>query len=105
MTIQLPAKEVRKNFSAMLNTAAFGKKNIVVTRFNKPTAVLMDYEQYERLMDPSTRFTDKEWRKGFEVFNEVREKNKDLSTSEIEKTVNNTIKDVRKERRKTTRGN
>lgn len=98
------AQDVRNKFAEILNTAVYGKKNVVITRFNKPQAVLMDYKEYERLMNPRSRFTDEEWKKGFEVFDQIRAKNKGISPKEIEKGVAKAVKAVRRERRVQSRG-
>lgn len=99
MTIQVSAQDARNKFSEILNTAVFGKKNIVITRFDKPQAVLMDYAEYERLMNPRKRFTAKEWETGFRVFDRIRARNKNKRTKQLEKAVDEAVKKVRDEKR------
>lgn len=99
MTQTVTAQDARNKFAEMLNTAVYGKKNIVITRFNRPQAVLIDYEEYERLINPRSRFTNEEWEKGFQVFDQIRARNKGVSPKKIEKGVQKAVEAVRREKR------
>lgn len=99
MTQTVSAQDVRNKFAEVLNTAVYGSTNIVITRFNKPQAVIMSYKEYERLMNPRLRFTAKEWEKGFKVFDRIRAKNKNVPLKEIEKGVEEAIAEVRRRKR------
>lgn len=101
MNLQVRAQDARNNFADMLNRAVYGQKPVVITRFNKPAAVLMDYVAYERLMNPSLRFTGNEWEKGFAVFDQIRAKTKGLSPASITSVVNQAVADVRRKNRGT----
>ncbi|MBI4990532.1 type II toxin-antitoxin system Phd/YefM family antitoxin, partial [Candidatus Gottesmanbacteria bacterium] len=56
MTQTVSAQDVRNKFAEVLNTAVYGSTNVIITRFNKPQAVIMNYKEYERLMNPRLRF-------------------------------------------------
>ena len=99
MTQTVSAQDARNKFSEILNTAVYGKKDIIITRFDKPQAVIMDYESYERLMNPAKRFTKEEWGKGFKVFDEIRTRNKNKSPEEINKVVDKAVAEVRSVKR------
>lgn len=101
MTQTVTAQDARNKFSEILNTAVYGKTNVVITRFSKPQAVLIDYKEYEQLMDPRSRFSDEEWEKGFNVFDKIRAKTKDLPPRDVEKEVNKAVKKIRREKRAT----
>lgn len=95
MTVQVSAQDARNKFSEILNTAVYGKTNVVITRFAKPQAVLVDYQEYERLMNPRLRFSDKEWNKGFQVFDQIRAKASKHAPEKINKAINKAIAEVR----------
>jgi len=95
MTQTISAQNVRNKFAEVLNTAIYGSTSVIITRFNKPQAVIISFKEYERLMNPYSRFAPEEWEKGFEVFDQVRAKNKKVSLSEIEKGVKQAIRAVR----------
>lgn len=93
------AQDVRNKFAEVLNTAVYGSTNVVITRFNKPQAVIMNYKEYERLMNPRLRFTTEEWENGFKVFDRIRAKNKNIPPKEIEKGIEQAVKAVRSRKR------
>lgn len=95
MTLLISAQDARNKFSEMLNTAVYGKKSVVITRFDKPQAVLMDYQEFERLMNPRLRYSDAAWEQGFSVFDRIRAKNKTTSSQHIEQVVNDAVKKAR----------
>lgn len=99
MTQTVTAQDARNKFSEMLNTAVYGKTKIVITRFNKPQAVLIDYKEYEQLMNPKSRFSDKEWEEGFKVFDQIRTKTKDIPFKRIQTVVDKAVEDVRSKKR------
>ena len=93
------AQDVRNKFAEVLNTAVYGSTNVVITRFNKPQAVIMNYKEYERLMSPRLRFTAKEWKDGFKIFDRFRAKTRNIPPIQVEKAVNEAVEEVRKEKR------
>lgn len=99
MTIQITAQDARNKFSEMINTAVYGKKNVIITRFDKPQAVLLGYQEYERLMNPKMRFSQSEWQKGFAAIEAIRAKAKNVSTQHITKIVDDVVKESREEKR------
>ena len=99
MTQTVSAQDVRNKFAEVLNTAVYGNTNIVITRFNKPQAVIMNYKEYERLMNPRLRFTAKEWEDGFKIFDRLRAKTGNIPPKQVEKPVNEAVEEVRKEKR------
>ncbi len=95
MTTSVTAQNARNNFAEMLNTAVYGRTNIVITRFNKPQAVLLDYQEYERLINPRLRFSDEEWEKGFKVIDRIRAKTKRITSQKAESLIDKTVEEVR----------
>lgn len=99
MTQTVSAQDVRNRFAEVLNTAVYGSTSIIITRFNKPQAVIMNYKEYERLMNPRLRFTEKEWEDGFKIFDRLRAKTRNIPPEQVEKAVNEAVEEVRKEKR------
>ncbi|MBI2611645.1 type II toxin-antitoxin system Phd/YefM family antitoxin [Candidatus Gottesmanbacteria bacterium] len=99
MTQTVSAQDARNKFSEMLNTAVYGKTKIIITRFNKPQVVLIDYKEYEFLTDPTKRFTNEEWEKGFKVFDRIRARTRGILTKEVKQIVDEAVKTVRREKR------
>ena len=49
MTRQIPAKEFRNNFSSVLTSVSEHDDTVVITKFDKPAAVLVDFEIYQKM--------------------------------------------------------
>ncbi len=49
MTKAVTAKAARDNFSQMLNLVDYGQTEVVVTRFDRPAVVLVDYEKFQEI--------------------------------------------------------
>lgn len=99
MTQTVSAQDARNKFSEILNIAVYGKTKVVITRFNKPQAVLIDYKEYEQLMNPKSRFSDEEWENGFKVFDQIRAKTINIPFQKIKKGVDKAVKEIRSKKR------
>lgn len=88
-------KEVRKQLSELVARVAYGDQKVVITKFGKPLAAIVNYEDYEKLMNPASRFTDEEWEKGFEFITKIQNTPKDISNKEADKIIEREIKTVR----------
>lgn len=98
MVQTIPLKEVRNQLSEVINRVAYGRSQVVLTKFGKPKAALISYEDYERIMNPQARFNEKDWEKGFTVFDRVRSKTKGINRERLEKTIREALSQVREER-------
>ena len=99
MTTLVSSQDARNNFSEIMNTAVYGKKNVIITRFDKPQAVLMDYQEYERLMNPKSKYSEVEWQKGFAAIDRIRSKNKKIPVEQIVGEVDKAVTASREEKR------
>lgn len=88
-------KEVREQLSELVARVAYGDQKVVITKFGKPLAAIVNFEDYEKLMNPSSRFTDEEWEKGFEFIAKIQDTPKKLSDEEADKLIEREIKAVR----------
>lgn len=96
MTQLISAKDLRNNFAEILNMVVYGNTNVVITRFSKPQAVLVDYDEYQRLLNPKSRFSEKEWQGLFKPLDEIRRNLPKVSQKRVEKDINEAIKYARK---------
>lgn len=95
MSQTVTLKEVREQLSELVARVAYGDQKVVITKFGKPLAALVNYEDYEKLMNPASRFTDEEWEKGFELITKIQDTPKDMSDEEADKLIEKEIKAVR----------
>ena len=94
----VPLKDIREQLSELINQVAYGRSQVVVTKFGKPKAVIVGYEDYERIMNPRSRFTQEEWDKAFSVFERARKRTKGIGYKKLEKAVKTAVSEVRKEK-------
>ncbi len=52
----LTATEAKASFSSVLNSAGYRGQRILVKKGGRPTAVILGYEDYQRLVDLEDRF-------------------------------------------------
>ncbi len=52
----LTATEAKANFSSVLDSAGYRGQRILVKKGRRPTAVILGYEDYQRLVDLEDRF-------------------------------------------------
>lgn len=91
-------KDIRSQLSELIAKVAYGRQNVVITRFGKPVATLINFEDYERMMNPRKRFSEKEWEKGFLLFDKVRKNTKKYSQKKVVKAINEAVAEVRAEK-------
>lgn len=96
-------KEVRGQLSELVARVAYGDQKVVITKFGKPVVAIVNYEDYEKLLNPASRFTDKAWEKGFKFITKAREANKDVSDKEAQKIIDREISAVRAKKNATSR--
>lgn len=95
MSQTVTLKEVREQLSELVARVAYGDQKVVITKFGKPLAAIVNFDDYEKLMNPASRFTDEEWEKGFEFITKAREASKDVSDEEADKIIEREISAVR----------
>jgi len=91
-------KEVREQLSELVARVAYGNQKVVITKFGKPLAAIVNYETYEKLMNPASSFTNEEWEKGFEFITKIQDTPKDNSNEEADKIIEKEIRTVRESR-------
>ena len=96
MSLMVTLKDVRDQLSELVARVTFGEQKVVITRFGKPVAALVTYDDYKRLMNPAKRFSKKEWKKGFKLMDKARANAKQFKVADVQKAIDKAVKDVRK---------
>ena len=89
-------KEIRSQLSELVAKVAYGDQKVIITRFGKPLVALVNYDDYEKLMNPASRYTDREWQKGFDFITKARKTGKNVSNNEVQKIIEKEISVVRR---------
>lgn len=88
-------KDMRDQLSELVARVAYGNRKVVITKFGKPLAALVTFEDYEKMMDPRKKFTQAELEKGFEFIDKSQEATKNISQKVFQKAITKAIKEVR----------
>src|SRR5258706_12321958 len=95
MSQTLPLKDVREQLSDLVSRVAYGDQKVVITKFGKPVAALVTFEDYEKIMNPAKRYTKEEWKKGFSLVDKARTNTKNYPQEKVEKAIDQAISEVR----------
>lgn len=87
--LTINARKARNNFSDLLDMAQ-KKSRIVLTRFNKPIAVLTDFNEF----NPKDYMSAEKWSQGFRVMDKLRKKSKKTSEQEAIELVEEVLKEI-----------
>lgn len=99
MSQTLTLKNVREQLSDLVSKVAYGDQKVVITKFGKPVAALVTFEDYKKIMNPAERYTKEEWDKGFALIDKSRANTKKYAPNEIEQAISEAVKDVRQSKR------
>lgn len=94
MTQILKASEVRSNWSQILNKVFREETEVVVEKSGIPVAAIVSAQDYQKLQQ-----IKKMRERNFAVINEIRAVFQDQKPEDVEKSVNEAIIQVRKERK------
>lgn len=87
--------EFRTNLAEFIGRVVYGKDRILIKKYNRKAAVLLSIEDYERLIDPTKRFTKEEWNKKFSVIDKIRERMSPQDQKGLEADIDRAVKEVR----------
>ena len=99
MTQTLPLKDFREQLSDLVSRVAYGNQKVLITKFGKPIAALVTFEDFEKIMNPAKRFTQAEWEKGFEIMDKMRANTSKYPQEEVEQAIERAVRDVRRSKR------
>ncbi len=99
MSQTLPLKDFRGQLSDLVSRVAYGDQKVVITKFGKPVAALVTFEDYEKIMNPAKRFTKDEWNKGFFLMDKARANTKNYPQKKVQQIIDQAVKEVRQEKR------
>lgn len=99
MNQTLPLKNVREQLSDLVSRVAYGDQKVIITKFGKPVAALVTFEDYEKIINPAKRFTKDEWDEGFAMMDKARKNTQKYSPKEVTQAIDQAVGEVRKSKR------
>ena len=91
MTIRIGTVEARQSFSRLIGEAGFKGEHIIIERSGTPMAVLIGFDEYERLM--TIQAQEREAR--FKRLLSIAERNPEAATEQVETDVAEAVAAVR----------
>jgi prevent-host-death family protein len=92
-------KDIHDLLSELVNKVAYGEQKVVITRFGKPIAALITYQEYEQLMDPHKRFAPEAWEQGFTLMEKARTHAKQYPVKQVDDAIDAAVADIRRRKR------
>ncbi|OGH38540.1 hypothetical protein A3F59_02020 [Candidatus Roizmanbacteria bacterium RIFCSPHIGHO2_12_FULL_38_13] len=92
-------EEFRVNLADLVGRVMYGKDRVVIKKYNRNAAILLSVEDYEKLLDPTKRLTKSQWDKAVQNLDAIRADIPKAHPEEIQKEVNQTILEVRDEKK------
>ena len=91
--------ELRNNLAELIGRVMYGGDRVIIKKYNREAAVVLSIDEYERLIDPTKRFSPKIWKSKFKAIDKIRESIPEIDSDVIEREVNKAVQAVRAERR------
>lgn len=91
--------ELRSNLADIVNRVTYAKDRVIVRKYNRDAAIIISLDEYEKLMDPTKRLSDAQWKESFKVIDEIRAKMSKVDPQKLEKIIDETVKEVRADKK------
>lgn len=98
-------EEFRVNLADLVGRVMYGKDRVIIKKYNRDAAILLSVEEYQRLIDPTKRFTKEEWNKKFAVLDKIRNRIPEYDQELLEKAIDEAVREVRAEKKKASKQN
>src|SRR3989344_1111761 len=90
--------EFRSNLAELMGKVMYGQNRVMIKKYNREAAILLSVDEYEKLIDPTKRFTKKEWAKKFAVIDRIRDRIPAQDQESLKKDVARAVQEVRAEK-------
>ncbi len=91
--------EFRTNLAELIGRVMYGRDRVVIKKYNRDAAILMSVQEYEELVDPSKRFSKKQWENKFALIDKIKKRISDKDQDILESEIANAVRELRTVRR------
>lgn len=105
MTQTYSIADFRENLAQIIGRVMYGGEQAIIKKYNQKAAVLVNSDDYARMIDPSLSYSEKDWQRLFAPLLNVAKRNKNGSYQKIQKDVSQAIQEVRQKQDENTGGN
>ena len=87
--------ELRSNLADIVNRVTYAKDKVVVKKYNRDAAIIISLDEYERLIDPTRRLSDIEWKDRVRKLDKIRADVPRFDPQAMEEAIDETVAEVR----------
>jgi len=92
---QVSTDDLRANLTDILGSVMYNDEKVLVTKYNRPAAVILSLAEYEMLLDPTKRFTKSEWKKRFAFFKDIQTRVPEDQQDSLQEDIDDSIQEAR----------
>lgn len=92
--------ELRSNLADIVNRVTYANDKVMVKKYNRNAAILISVDEYEKLLDPTKRLNETEWKEKFNRLDEIRARIPKMDPDELDKIIDEEVAAVRAEKKK-----
>lgn len=96
---QVSIDELRSNLADIINRVTYANDRVVVKKYNRDAAIIISLDEYEKLMDPTKRLSEKEWQESWKRLDKIRAKMPKVDPEELDREIDKAVEEVRAEKR------
>lgn len=91
--------ELRSNLADIVNRVTYAHDRVVVRKHNRDVAMIISLDEYEKIMDPTKRLSDAQWKESYKKLDEIRAKIPKMDPKKLDKIIDEAVTEVRAEKR------
>ena len=96
--ITVSIDELRSNLADIVNRVTYANDKVVVKKHNRDVAMLISLDEYEKIMDPTKRLSEVEWKDKVKKLDKLRSEIPKFDPEEMEKAIEEAVREVRAEK-------
>lgn len=91
--------ELRSNLAEIVNRVTYANEKVIVKKHNRDVAMIISLDEYEMLLDPAKRLSEREWKESFERLDKIRAKIPKMDPEKLDKIIDEAVAEVRAEKK------
>ena len=90
-------EEFRVNLADLVGRVMYGKDKVVIKKYNRDAAILLNVDDYEKLLDPTKRLSKSQWGEAVQKLDSIRADIPESDPDEVQRKIDQAIQEVRSE--------
>ena len=98
-TLQVSIDELRTNLADLINRVMYGGDQVVVKKYKRDAAIIINKGEYEKLKDPTKRLSRTQWRNTFKSIERIQTKIPAFAETDLDRAIQESIREVRAQKK------